>query len=347
MLDETFLSICIPTFNRADKLRRLLGAFGEELKLFDLKGKLEIFIADNCSSDNTESVVDEYKELFGSSLRYYKHPSDIGGDANVDFLYKNARGEYVWFFGDDDIPINNAIAEVVNSLRCYHPSAMLFAFVQPNAPHPFFDIVQRTEVITDDEKAVYAITKWPKVSMCIIERKILNENDISFLKPYVGTGWYFLTLTLYIFYISSRHSLLLYREPLAMADDEYSNLRYSPRLFGNIGAAISLPYIIEKFPQRINDFRGSPEVNILSLLLQDKLGSINFDKAIKRKEYRWVARNFIRLLRNAQTRSLLISLVIVNSPFERVLQYKAFKKLKNTHFFKILARLLKGRSVSK
>lgn len=53
------LSICIPTYNRAEKLKMMLDSIYLEYE--ELKDKIQICISNNHSSDNTNEVVKAYQ----------------------------------------------------------------------------------------------------------------------------------------------------------------------------------------------------------------------------------------------------------------------------------------------
>lgn len=103
-MKEVLLSICIPTYNRAAKVRGLLSFLKEELDSSDITCDICVLVRNNCSTDNTEDVVlnsdlfsdDKYNTL------YIKNPENIGLLGNLEKLYKEAPGKYMWILGDDD-----------------------------------------------------------------------------------------------------------------------------------------------------------------------------------------------------------------------------------------------------
>jgi len=331
MINNAFLSICILTFNRAEKLNNLLINIRDQIKSFNNKNKIEILIADNYSTDNTEDIVNSSRIYFtGIKFKYYKHSTNIGFDRNVDFLYRNACGKYVWFVGDNVILKDDAISIVFNLLLDYEPSAMLFSFTQGDAftpEKPLFNISQPVELFTNYEQVIRKIIKWPKISIYIIEKELLNEQDDLILNKYLVTGFYHVTLMLYVFLKSEKHSLLVHRESLAMDYEDCLNLRYSPRVFGNGKLAASLPYVINNYSYIINDMRTNYDDVVLSFLIGDKLGNRQLDMSVKEKEYKWVYRNFKKLLIKKNTRALTIYLILLNSPFEWIFSVAIFRKL--------------------
>ena len=105
--NQILLSICIPTYNNAQKLSNFLDCLsGEDLS------KVELVIRDDSPSDDTEKIVLSYKHL---PIRYF-HGIKGGYDAAILFLTKKARGKYVWWFGDDLMERGGVakIKEVIN-----------------------------------------------------------------------------------------------------------------------------------------------------------------------------------------------------------------------------------------
>jgi glycosyltransferase involved in cell wall biosynthesis len=93
MNDNILLSICIPTYNRADTLSRTL----EELFThpdFDA-AKIEVVVSDNASTDHTAEVVARYP-----SVRYYRNETNIGGNPNFTAVLNRGRGKYLRLMND-------------------------------------------------------------------------------------------------------------------------------------------------------------------------------------------------------------------------------------------------------
>lgn len=109
---STLLSICIPTFNRAETLKLLLENISRECA-YDID-KIEIVISDNASTDHTADVVNEYSHL---PIRYRKNKTNIGGAGNIlSVAAELATGEFVWIVGDDDLILPDGIKNVLDSI---------------------------------------------------------------------------------------------------------------------------------------------------------------------------------------------------------------------------------------
>ena len=92
------LSICIPTFDRADSLNLLL----ESISKIDLDTRLriEVCISDNHSCDHTEEVVLKWKKAY--RINYIRQMKNIGGSKNQMSVLGLATGKWVIIVGDDD-----------------------------------------------------------------------------------------------------------------------------------------------------------------------------------------------------------------------------------------------------
>lgn len=112
---QPLLSICIPTYNRAELLSYALNQMIKETANF--QDKLEIVISDNHSTDDTENVVSKFKESC-SILRYYKNNENIGFNFNIfRIIDQYAKGKYCWIIGDDDFIYDNSISKLISVLQ--------------------------------------------------------------------------------------------------------------------------------------------------------------------------------------------------------------------------------------
>lgn len=99
MLNETtypLITIAIPTYNRADNyLKQAI-----QCAINQTYSNVEIIISDNCSTDNTEAVVKNFKY---PRIRYFRQEKNIGGNNNFNFCIEQAKGEYFLLLMDDDL----------------------------------------------------------------------------------------------------------------------------------------------------------------------------------------------------------------------------------------------------
>lgn len=112
--DHTLLSICIPTYNRANVLNGNLDALYKQI--IDVNFPIEIIVSDNCSEDQTEAIVNRYIQA-GMPINYIRNNENIGMDGNFTQCYRRARGKYILVLGDDDYLIDGMLEKLLNHLN--------------------------------------------------------------------------------------------------------------------------------------------------------------------------------------------------------------------------------------
>lgn len=114
------LSICIATLGRAATLRATLESIVPQIR-FDA---VELVIVDGGSRDATEDLV---RSLMAESprIRYHRLPEKGGVDNDYALSLRLARGEYCWFFCDDDLLEAGAVEAVCAALRQLAPELLV------------------------------------------------------------------------------------------------------------------------------------------------------------------------------------------------------------------------------
>ncbi|WP_255361858.1 glycosyltransferase family 2 protein [Chromobacterium subtsugae] len=126
-MNQALLSICIPTFNRASYLKRLLDdllpAIARHHQL------INIFIIDNASTDQTAALCDSYIQA-GHALNYVRNESNIGADANAVRAFECVNGIYGWILGDDEYVYGQTVDTIIATLT-KQPLALLYLKSEP------------------------------------------------------------------------------------------------------------------------------------------------------------------------------------------------------------------------
>lgn len=110
---DFLLSFCIPTLNRPHEMKALLTSL-----IPQLTDETELLIKDDSSSDETEFLVKTLLAPTNISYRYVRGKKEGIDPANV-FIAENAKGKFVWWFGDDDELLPNAIQRVLTTIHKY------------------------------------------------------------------------------------------------------------------------------------------------------------------------------------------------------------------------------------
>lgn len=177
------LSFCIPTYNRAEYLRRCLESV---VSITD--PDIEIIVQDNCSPDATQDVVRSFSD---NRIRYFRNSTNIGGVLNAIDIIGKASGDYIFYVTDDDYLLPGVVPKIRRFIEVHNPAfitsdVIVFLEKQRKARnHSCFmnDVVCGAE----DVEAVSKIFLSASVLTRVCFRKDLL--DLEFLKEH-GNNWY-------------------------------------------------------------------------------------------------------------------------------------------------------------
>ncbi|MBW4675110.1 MAG: glycosyltransferase [Desmonostoc geniculatum HA4340-LM1] len=119
------LTIAIPTYNRAELLNKQLAWLAQAIKGFE--DDCEILVSDNCSTDNTQEVIQKWQKTLSSiTFNSNKNSKNLGVVKNIMYCLSSATTKYVWTIGDDDPIQDRAVAYVISKLRGHEDLSLLF-----------------------------------------------------------------------------------------------------------------------------------------------------------------------------------------------------------------------------
>jgi len=109
---NNILSICIPTYNGAEKVHENLT----HLIPIVAKHNIIVYILDNASTDNTRDIVSEFKKQY-EYIIYDRNDENIGADRNFEKILKQSQTKYSWLLGDDDLIYEEALNKVIDAIK--------------------------------------------------------------------------------------------------------------------------------------------------------------------------------------------------------------------------------------
>ena len=110
------LSICIPAYNRPAELVLALHVFASQIA-GKYEDEIEILVCDDASPDRAmgNAAMIAEKHPF---IRFTRYQENLGLEQNLLACTKEARGEYLWIFGDDDfLETDDALDVLMEKLR--------------------------------------------------------------------------------------------------------------------------------------------------------------------------------------------------------------------------------------
>ena len=293
------LSIVIPTYNRADKLLRLLINIEAEVVDANLSDRIRVVVSDNASSDDTQTKVSKFNAT-KFDLSYFRQEENIGFDGNVRFLYDVAESDYVWFISDDDILLPGSIGMVMNGLLETEPDVLLFSFIQPRgSEYRTFNSPNQFAVITDPKEIIRFIIHYPKISIYVCRKIELSEVQKIELEPFYENGFYWIDLCYSVISAANKPRLCIISQPLASCDDDFSNIRFSPSVFLKSYSICLHPFVCEHLPNMAEEYRVKSYYDAIQLMVAVKMGSIKSDNpALFEKEIKSLNIMLYPLLKN-------------------------------------------------
>jgi glycosyltransferase involved in cell wall biosynthesis len=105
------VSVCIPTFNGADYLCQAV-----ESVLAQNYQNFEIIIVDNCSTDQTVTVVEDLQKKSDRRIHFYKNDHNIGLVGNFNKCLEYAQGTHIKFLCVDDLLLPGCLEQMVAAL---------------------------------------------------------------------------------------------------------------------------------------------------------------------------------------------------------------------------------------
>ncbi len=113
-----YLSICIPNYNRIDKLEKLVKESIRQIEKYSLENDVEICVSDDCSAENPVKLINEIMKQYPHiSITYVRNEVNRGMDYNFLNSVMIADSLYCWIIGNDDLPVEDGIQIVVNKLK--------------------------------------------------------------------------------------------------------------------------------------------------------------------------------------------------------------------------------------
>lgn len=94
-----WLSICIPTYNRAASLRQTLVGLVQQ-NVFQQTDDVEVVVSDNASTDDTPALVASFVQAYPSKIRYFQNAENHGAEANLGLALRRGNGAYLKLYND-------------------------------------------------------------------------------------------------------------------------------------------------------------------------------------------------------------------------------------------------------
>lgn len=111
------ISVAVITYNQQDYIRQTLDSILMQQGDFDL----EIIVGEDCSTDNTYAICQEYAERYSDVVKLLPNTHNLGIMANYARVMKACTGEFIGDIAGDDFYIDNHALEKQMLYMQLHP----------------------------------------------------------------------------------------------------------------------------------------------------------------------------------------------------------------------------------
>lgn len=109
------VSIVLPTYNGKKHLQSTLESIVQQIDA-QHSNEVELLIQDDASTDSSMDIIRSFQEKY-EYIQVYENTHNIGMDRNFFKGVLHAKGTFIWFAGQDDIFLPEAVAVVLNTLK--------------------------------------------------------------------------------------------------------------------------------------------------------------------------------------------------------------------------------------
>ncbi len=214
-MKQKILSLCFPTYNRGwcmkEQIERLKSCPRETLD------KMEIIVSDNCSTDDTQQIVESAIES-GFQCRYIRNETNLGMDGNFVSCFRKAQGRYVWLLGDDDFVIIETLCEIVQKLNASQEYGLMHLYAKPE--NHLSGFVEYTNLDNCLKEISYNITF---ISANIVNTRYVQMVDFD---KYMGT-WFTLMPVYINALLGEQQNIVFYKSAFDGGFDKKRNGGYN------------------------------------------------------------------------------------------------------------------------
>lgn len=113
------VTVAMVTYNSSRYVRMAI-----ESVLASSYTNFELIISDDCSTDNTWEIINEYKD---ARIRAYRHEVNIGEYPNRNFCLSKSIGKYIIYIDGDDKIFNHGLKDFIGKIENYPECGMVIS----------------------------------------------------------------------------------------------------------------------------------------------------------------------------------------------------------------------------
>lgn len=170
-MEKDLISVIIPVYNNEKYFRKCISSV-----INQTYKNIEIIIINDCSTDNSEKIILEYKAK-DKRIIYLSNEENIGAGRSRNIGIEQSRGKYIYFLDSDDYIEKTAITELHNGIKENDSfSCMMNGYKNVNNEDSLFS---RTEEELN-------LLQSPSVCIRLFNKEIIDKSKIRFSNLPIG-----------------------------------------------------------------------------------------------------------------------------------------------------------------
>ena len=129
--NQPLVSVLMTAYNREKYIKEAI-----ESVLASTYQHLELIVVDDCSSDQTLTIAEEFAKK-DQRVRVYRNEQRLGQFQNRNRAATYAKGKYIKYFDSDDILYAHSLVLMVNIMEQFPECAIGLAYTKEKSPFPF------------------------------------------------------------------------------------------------------------------------------------------------------------------------------------------------------------------
>lgn len=160
---DILVSVCVITYNQEEYIAECLESLIAQQTNFNF----EIIVGEDCSLDNTRSIIQVYVDKYPDLIKPLFYKSNVGAVENLKQVYIKAKGKYIAHIDGDDIALPNKLQKQFDILEknadcnvCTHDMIRIDAksinqnndWVYPENTYDLFDLYHKLPFFAHSSK---------------------------------------------------------------------------------------------------------------------------------------------------------------------------------------------------
>lgn len=173
------ISVLVTTYNMQKYIARAI----ESILSQEIKVPMEIIVADDCSTDDTLNIIEEYQKKYPEKINILYAKTNKGLITNFYIGLQNCKGDFIATLDADDYWIDSyKLQKQYDLLQSHEDAAFIytnFYFENNKTKHRSIALKQNHQPDNDNLYIDMLMNLWPQISTPLIRKSFLNFEELN------------------------------------------------------------------------------------------------------------------------------------------------------------------------